>query len=118
VLNPDQETQFLKELSRLGDEKLARYSNDSRAYMFMDRMFLGPEFDWPLCKKYYPDLLEEALRRTPRRLRNAAFEWNIFKAACYEDSGNMVPKRPVYVEIQEGLEEYGATPFRHSNEGF
>ena len=109
-LNSEQETQFLEELSKLGSEKLARYSIDSRENIFSYHMALEPEFNWSLWKKYYPDLYEEALRPTPHRLQRAAFEWNVFKAAVYEDTGSMFAQCPVFLEIQEGLEKYGATP--------
>src|SRR5947199_7116571 len=82
-LNSEQETQFLEELSKLGSEKLAGYSIDSRENIFSYHMALEPEFNWPLWKKYYPDLYVEVLRPIQHCLHMAAFICNVFKLAVH-----------------------------------
>lgn len=54
--------------------------------------------------KEFPDLMMDALRRTPERFEKVAIEWEIFKEMYFK--GFVLPDCVIFTEIQEGLLEY------------
>jgi hypothetical protein len=64
-------------------------------------------FNLPYLQQKYPELLAEALRRTPETLSLAAYEWKIFADVYFRQGNRTVPDLPIYVEIQEALGIYG-----------
>jgi hypothetical protein len=53
--------------------------------------------------KEFPDIMADAIRRTPEKLEAAAFEWGLFKETYF---GGSLPDCVIYTEIQDGLREY------------
>ena len=61
----------------------------------------------------YPELVDEALERSPENLASAAREWKSF-AYHWNNRGDPIPDHPSFVEIQEGLGLYGRTRLERS----
>lgn len=77
-------------------------------------LIVGPiVMDLKCLHREYPELVDEALERSPENLASAAREWKSF-AYYWNDRGDPIPDHPSFVEIQEGLGLYGRTPLERS----
>jgi hypothetical protein len=80
-----------------------------------ENVFLNDILIWkrtlPYLQQMHPELLEEALHRTPERLALAASEWKLFVDKYFIAWNQTVPDWPLYVEIQETLGIYGQSSF-------
>jgi hypothetical protein len=69
--------------------------------------------DFLQLRRHFPDLLAEALHRSPENIALAAAEWGTFSAKFYLNANRTVPGYPEYVEIQEALGIYGRSGLEH-----
>jgi hypothetical protein len=77
-------------------------------------LIVGPVvMDLRRLHREYPELVDEALERSPENLASAAREWKSF-ASHWNNPGDPIPDHPSFVEIQEGLGLYGRTPLERS----
>jgi len=65
-------------------------------------------------RRKYPEILSEALYRSPETLKLAASEWNAFTDEYFISQSCLVPDWPQYVEIREELELYKLPPFERT----
>jgi hypothetical protein len=112
-LDSDLDEQFRRELCRL-EEKEKDSSSTKWCQMYLlsreNRfMFAILQMGSTLgeLRESYPDLLEEALHRSPVSISLAAFEWEEMTVEFNYTIGGTSTKKPVYVEIQETLGLYG-----------
>ena len=77
----------------------------SHEHMFLREILLHC-VDFQFLKLRYPELLSEALERSPENIAMAASLWVEFSNTFYISQGLPVPDLPLYVEIQEGLGIY------------
>jgi hypothetical protein len=111
-LNPDQGVYFREEMIKLEHERstsnLSRIYSNSSLNLFLDRVLLWTRMDLPLLETFYPEFVKTALERTPQSLANAAAEWDVFQDSFFLREGKLVPKKPMYVEIQKELGIYNS----------
>ena len=102
---------FRYELRRIEQEKSSSTEWSQMFLQSKENKFLYDILNWgcslPFLQQKYPELLAEALRRTPDTLTLAAFEWKTFADAYFIRRNHSVPDLPLYVEIQEALGIYG-----------
>lgn len=98
---------FRSELSRLEQEKSSSTDwsqmflrSRENAFLF-DILRVGRDFI--RLREKYPELLAEAVLRTPARLDLAAVEWKSFAEENYLNKGLPIPDYPRYIQIQEAL---------------
>jgi hypothetical protein len=112
-LDPELDELFRQELGRLeqqafGSTAWSQMFVHSRENRFLfDILRIG--YNFTQLRNKYPDLLSEALLRTPERLSEAEAEWGEFTQANYLSKGLGVPEYPQFVQIQEGLGHVGAS---------
>jgi len=117
-LNSTQTQLFQSELSRIEQEKLSstawsRMFLQSRENRFLHEILRPRDGDtFAHWRRRYPDLLEEALHRSPESLKLAASEWKSFTDQFFRD--RPVLDNPQFVEIQEGLGIYGRSPLERN----
>jgi hypothetical protein len=121
-LDETQDTFFRKEFYRLDEERsssdrLAKASREPDRYYFL---LLAPYLTNEILDEWsnnindrLPNLLNEALNRSPTRLSYAAEEWKRFSDDFYTKRGRPVPDWPMYVEIQEDLGIYKTAHLPH-----
>ena len=80
--------------------------------MFLSDILTGDRF--PVLQWKYPEILTEALRRSPKTLELAASEWRAFSNEYFISKGRPVPNSAQYVEIQESLGIYGESHLERS----
>jgi hypothetical protein len=109
-LNKENFEFFQTELSRI-EQKTSSASNfsdmllHSREHMFLREILVhyqGISF----LKQRYPEIVSEALERSPKNIAIAASLWAEFSNTFYISRGRPIPDIPLYVEIQEGLGMY------------
>ena len=116
-LNGTQAEVFQHEFTRIEQERssstrLSQMMLNSRENMFLFDVLAGDRF--PMLQGNYPELMAEALRRSPKNLESAASEWRAFSNEFFINKGLPVPNSPQYVEIQEALGIYGKTGLERS----
>jgi hypothetical protein len=106
-LNLSQGDYFRDQLMNFEYEKSTNlsliYSNSS-LNLFLDRVLLWTHLDLPLLEIFHPEFMRIALERTAQSLANVAIEWDILQESFFLKQGRSVPERPIYGEIQKGLE--------------
>ena len=110
-LNEENVQFFQTELIRIerqtsSSRKLSPMLLYSHEHMFLREILLHC-VDFRFLKLRYPELLLEALERSPENIAMAASLWAEFSNTFYTSRGLPVPDLPLYVEIQEGLDIYG-----------
>ena len=117
-MSSDVEKLFYYTLQRIEREK-ASSTMISDMYKFSQEnhflwLIVGPiVMDLRHLHREYPELVDEALERSPENLASAARERNSF-AYPWNNRGDPIPDHPSFVEIQEGLGLYGRTPLERS----
>ena len=100
---------FQSELSRLEQESFSStewsqmflHSKENQFLFFILRPRKGMTFAY--LRQEYPEILSEALHRSPETLGLAASEWKAFTNNYFVSRGRPVPDWPQYVEIEEAL---------------
>jgi hypothetical protein len=100
---------FQSELSRLEQESFSStewsqmfiHSKENQFLFFLLRPRTGMTFAY--LRQEYPEILSEALHRSPETLGLAASEWKAFKNNYFVSRGRPVPDWTQYVEIEEAL---------------
>jgi hypothetical protein len=114
-LDNNQAQLFQDELCRIEREKSGSTKICQMFLQSRENMFLNDILNWgeslPYLQQKYPELLAEALHRTPGTLALAASEWKSFMNEYFMDRNRKVPDWPRYVEIQEALGIYGQSQF-------
>jgi hypothetical protein len=110
-LNKENFEFFQTELNRI-EQQTSSSSNfsgmllHSREHMFLQEILVHHQ-GISFLKSRYPDILSEALERSPKNMAIAASLWAEYSNTFYISRGRPVPDIPLYVEIQEGLGIYG-----------
>lgn len=100
---------FQSELTRLEREyfsstewsQMFLYSRENQFLFFLLRPRKGMTFAY--LKQEYPEIVSEALHRSPETLGLAFSEWKAFKNSCFISRGRPVPDWPQYMEIEEAF---------------
>jgi hypothetical protein len=106
-LNLNQGDYFRDQLMKLEHEistNLSLIYSNSSLNLFLDRVLLWTHLDLPLLEIFHPEFVRIALERTAQSLANTAIEWDVFQKGFFMNQGKSVPERPIYGEIQKGLE--------------
>jgi hypothetical protein len=118
-LNKTQDTLFRTELLRIEKERsssdqLSILQQESKRNLFLNDLHIISNKTWKIMKGGLPpDLMKEALDRSPARLARAAAEWNSFVTEFYTLQHRPVPDWPMYIQIQEDLGIYGKVRLYH-----
>ena len=106
-------------LDKLFQQKLTCIEREGSSSTKLSQMFLHSKensflvdilrfgHSFKTLRKNHPELLTEALQRSPENLAGAASEWRAFVDEFYGNQGIPVSDYPQYVEIQEALGMYG-----------
>jgi hypothetical protein len=116
-LNETQDELFRTELLRIeqnrsSSDQFSILHQESKRHLFLDDLHYIHNWTPEAINDHlllFPDLVKEALNRSPVRLARAAVEWNSFANQFYTMRGRPVPDWPMYVQIQEDFGIYGKT---------
>jgi hypothetical protein len=119
-LDSKQAQLFEHELSRLEQEaffftewsQMFLHSKENQVLFFLLRRTKGMTLAY--LRRKYPEIMSEALYRSPETLKLAASEWKVFTDEYFISHGWPVPDWPQYVEIQEELELYERSSFERT----
>jgi hypothetical protein len=118
LLDNDNDQFFHSELTRIEQQmssstKLSQMFMHSRENLFLSEI-LFQSVDFRFLRWRHPQLLSEALQRSPEAMAMAAVHWAEFSNLFYISQGHPIPDLPQYVEIQEALGIYGRSPIERA----